>query len=213
MNFGFKNLYLVNPCTLDDACYARAKHAHEIIDNATIFSSFQEMNKNLDYLVATSSIHYVKDKKSLRNPEPLEDFSKKVYEIEGNIGLVFGREDYGLFNEEIAHCDIMLCIPTSDQYLSLNLSHAVSLVLYCLYINKKNIVPNRREIGTVEKEKLFEFFSLLLNEINYPLHKRENTEILFKRLLGRAMPSTWEYHTLMGVFGKAVEKIKKNHKQ
>lgn len=210
MNFGFENLYVVNPCALDDDCYARAKHASDIIDNATCFSSFQEMSKTLDFLVATSSIQYVKDKKSLRNPEPLQDFSKKVYEIKGKVGLVFGREDYGLFNEEIACCDIMLRIPTSDTYLSLNLSHAVCVVLYSLFVNKKTIVPNRREIGSIEKEKLFEFFSLLLEEINYPDHKKENTEILFKRLLGRAMPSTWEYHTLMGVFGKAVEKIKKH---
>ncbi|MFO7676800.1 MAG: RNA methyltransferase [Thermoplasmatota archaeon] len=212
-NFGFDNLFLVNPCILDDDCYARAKHAGDIIDKATSFTSFKQACNNLDYLVATSSIQYIKDKKSLRNPEVLEDFSEKIYEVKGNVGIVFGREDYGLFNEEIALCDIMLRIPTSEEYLSLNLSHAVCLVLYSLYIKRNCIVPNRREIGKVEKEKLFEFFSLLLQEINYPSHKKENTEILFKRLMARSMPSTWEYHTLMGVFGKTVEKMKRNQKQ
>jgi tRNA C32,U32 (ribose-2'-O)-methylase TrmJ len=38
----------------------------------------------------------------------------------------------------------------------------------------------------------------------------ENTEIMFKRIMGRAMPSKWEYHTLMGVFSKSLEKIKNN---
>ena len=208
MNFNVDKLYLVNPCTLDDACYARAMHAGEILDNAKIFSKFEDAIKNLDYLAATSSIEYVKDKKHLRNPVLLEDFSEKIYEVNGNVGLVFGREDYGLFNEEIAACDIMLRIPTSESYLSLNLSHAVSLVLYALYSKREFIPKKRRDIGSVEKEKLYEFFSLLLGEINYPKHKKENTEIMFKRIMGRAMPSKWEYHTLMGVIGEAIKKIR-----
>jgi len=210
MNFNIDKLYLVNPCTLDDACYARAMHAKEILDNAKIFSTFKDVIKKLDYLAATSSIEYVKDKKHLRNPVLLENFSEKIYDVKGKVGLVFGREDYGLLNEEIAACDIMLRIPTSESYLSLNLSHAVSLVLYTLYIKREFAPKERRDIGRIEKEKLYEFFSLLLEEINYPKHKKENTEIMFKRIMGRAMPSKWEYHTLMGVIGKATEKIKKN---
>ena len=61
MNFNFDKLYLVNPCALDDICYARAMHAGEILDNAEIFSTFEDAVKNMDYLVATSSIQYVKD--------------------------------------------------------------------------------------------------------------------------------------------------------
>ena len=213
MNFNVDKLYLVNPCMLDDACYARAMHAGKILDNAECFSTFEDVVKNLDYLVATSSIEYVKDKKHLRNPVLLEDFSEKIYEVNGKVGLVFGREDYGLLNEEIAACDIMLRIPTSESYLSLNLSHAVSLVLYALYIKREFTPKKRRDIGRVEKEKLYEFFSQLLGEINYPKHKKENTEVMFKRIMGRAMPSKWEYHTLMGVLGKAIEKIKNNKKK
>ncbi len=36
---------------------------------------------------------------------------------------------------------------------------------------------------------------------------------MFKRIMGRAMPSKWEYHTLMGVLGKATEKIKNNQEK
>jgi TrmH family RNA methyltransferase len=208
MNFDFDKLYLVNSCELDDICYARAMHAGEVLDNAKIFSTFEDAVKNMDYLVATSSIQYVKDKKHLRNPVFLRDFSEKIYEVDGNVGLVFGREDHGLFNEEIASCDIMVRIPTSESYLSLNLSHAVSIVLYALYISRDSAPERQRDIGRIEKEKLYEFFSLLIEEINYPDHKKENTEIMFKRIMGRAMPSKWEYHTLMGVLGRAVERIK-----
>ena len=140
----------------------------------------------------------------------LKDFSKKIFEIDGKIGLVFGREDYGLYNEEIALCDIIVKIPSSETYLSLNLSHAVALFLYSLYVKKDFQTKDKRTIDKVEKEKLYQFFSDLLEEIDYPIHKRENTEIMFKRVMGRAMPSKWEYHTIMGIFSKSIENIKKN---
>jgi TrmH family RNA methyltransferase len=212
MNFDFEKLYLVNPCELDEECYSRAMHADKILDNAQIFPSFNDAVKKLDYLVATSSIESKTDKRHLRNPVLLEDFAEKIFEVKGKIGLVFGREDYGLYNEEIAACDIMLKIPTSESYLSLNLSHAVSLVLYSIFVRSKFTPRERRDIGDVEKQKLYQFFSDLLEGINYPKHKKENTEVMFRRIMGRAMPSKWEYHTLMGVLSKTIEKLQNKKK-
>lgn len=206
-NFDFRNLYLVNPCEINDECFARAMHAQDIIDEAKIFNSFEEALKNIEYLVATSSIESLNDKRHLRNAIFLEDLSENLLKINGNIGLIFGREDYGLYNEEIARCDVMLKIPTSEKYLSLNLSHAVAVVLYSLFIKKEIKIKNKRTIGKIEKEKLYIFFKELLDKINYPEHKKEKTEIMFKRIMGRAIPSKWEYHTLMGVFSKTLEKI------
>jgi TrmH family RNA methyltransferase len=183
-------------------------HAQNIIDDAKIFNSFKDAIGNLDYLIATSSVDSKSDKKHLRNPILLENLSEKIYEIDGKIGLVFGREDYGLYNEEIASCDIMLKIPTSEKYPSMNLSHSIAVVLYTLYISKKKESKTKRIIGKIEKEKLFAFFSDLLDEINYPKHKKEKTKIMFKRVMGRAMPSKWEYHTLMGVLSGSLDKIK-----
>jgi len=209
MNFDFDKLCLINPCNLDDECYVRAVHADKILDNARIFSSFENAINDIDYLVATSSIETKTDKKHLRNPVLLEDLAEKIFELDGKVGLVFGRENYGLYNDEIASCDIMLRIPTSDSYLSLNLSHAVNLVLYELFVKKTFEPREKRIIGRMEKEKLFDFFSNLLEEIKYPEHKKEKTNVMFRRIMGRAMPSKWEYHTLMGVFSRALGKIKK----
>lgn len=208
MNFDVQQLYLVNPCELDNACYARAMHATQILDNAKTFDSFTDAVQNIDFLVATSSIESKTDKRHLRNPLLLEEFSEKITETKGTVGLVFGREDYGLYNEEIAACDIMVRIPTSQEYLSLNLSHAVTIVLYSLYLKKADIPKRRRPIEALEKQKLYEYFGNLLDAINYPNHKKEHTKIMFKRIMGRAIPSKWEYHTLMGVFSKTLGKLK-----
>jgi TrmH family RNA methyltransferase len=213
MNFDIQHLYLINPCELDNVCYARAMHATKILDNAKTFSCFEDAIKNLDFLAATSSIESKTDKRHLRNPVLLEDFSEKIFDVKGKVGLLFGREDYGLFNEEIAACDIMLRIPTSESYLSLNLSHAVTIVLYSIYLKKASIPQRRRVIGSLEKQKLFEFFAQLLDDIEYQPHKKQHTKIMFKRIMGRAMPSKWEYHTLMGVLSKTLGKIKQKERK
>jgi TrmH family RNA methyltransferase len=210
MNFDVKDLYLVNPCELDNICYARAMHATKILDHAKICSSFDDAVKNLDFLIATSSIGSKTEKRHLRNPVMLEDFAEKIFDVKGKIGLVFGREDYGLFNKEIAACDIMVKIPTSESYPSLNLSHAVTVVLYAIYLRKAFLPKKRRPLESLEKEKLYEFFSQLLEDIDYPAHKKQHTTIMFKRIMGRAMLSKWEYHTLMGVFSKTLGTMKRN---
>jgi len=207
MNFDCERLVLVNPCELDDVCYARAMHADRILDHAEIYSSFDEAVRDLDFLVATSSVESQNEKRHLRNVIFLDDFSEKIFEVNGKVGLIFGREDDGLYNDEIKQCDMLVKIPTSDAYPSLNLSHSVCVILYTLYVGGQSVHGKKREIGPVEKQKLYEFFSLLLDNVNYPSHKKENTKLMFKRVMGRAIPSTWEYHTMMGVFSSAIEAL------
>ena len=208
MNFDFKHLYLVNPTELDDECYKRAVHADKILDEAKIFSSFNEAVEEIDYIVSTSSIDSKSDKKHLRKPIELDEFNNTINGIDGRIGLLFGREDYGLFNEEIAKSDVMIKIPSSETYPTLNLSHSVGIVLYSIFNNNYS-KKNKRKIGRIEKEKLSEYINLLLDEIGYPEHKKEKTKIMIKRILGRSLPSKWEYHTLMGILSKTLENLSK----
>jgi tRNA/rRNA methyltransferase len=209
MNFGVRRLVLVNPaCSLDQTCYARAMHANEILDTAKTFDSFSEAVKDLDFLVATSSVEANSEKYHLRDPVFLEQFAEDCPKVKGTVGLLFGREDFGLFNEEIAVCDIMVKIPTSDDYPSLNLSHAVTLVLYELY-KERHSSRARRQLGRVENDTLHAFFAELLDTIDYPAHKKAQTKVMFRRIMGRAMPSVWEYHTFMGVLSKAISRLKR----
>jgi tRNA C32,U32 (ribose-2'-O)-methylase TrmJ len=60
-------------------------------------------------------------------------------------------------------------------------------------------------MNKLEKDKFFEHFDALLLSIDYPDYKYENTRVLFRRLIGRAMPSKWEFAVLMGIISKARE--------
>jgi TrmH family RNA methyltransferase len=215
-NFGFYNLFLINSCELGEVCYKRAKHAKEVIDNAKKFNSLEEVINELDFIVGTSGVVNLNDKHHIRNPitpRELLDYSKK---LDSKVGLLFGREDYGLYESELLKCDLLVSIPTNSEYPIMNLSHAVAVVLYELAsADLKFDIKGHRKATNFEKEKLFEQFKLFLDRVDYPHHKREHTEILFRRLLGRATPSKWEFHTLMGVFGRAykIDRSQRNVKK
>lgn len=209
MNFDVTRLFLVDPaCPLDQTCYARAMHATKVLDEAVTFKTFEEAAKNIDFLVATSSVEAQKEKYYLRMPVGVEKFGLDIAKVKGTVGLVFGREDYGLFNEEIAVCDMLVKIPTSDNYPSLNLSHAVTLVLYEVY-KSRHTSRARRELGKVENDTLYTYFSDLLDTIDYPVHKKAQTKVMFRRMMGRSMPSIWEYHSFMGVLSKTLSRLKR----
>ena len=208
MNFDVSSLVVVAPqMSLDtNECRERAVHAQDILDSARVVKSFNEAIGDSDFVVGTSSIVSTSDRRHLRKSMPLLDFSSKIYDIKGCVSLVFGREDYGLFNQEIEKCDILLQIPTSPLYPSLNLSHAVGVVLYSLFCQRGNRKPVRR-VGRVEKDLLYSNISCLLNTIRYPEYKKEKTVMMIKRILGRAMVSQLEYHTLMGVLRGTLDKL------
>lgn len=209
-NLGFSNLVIVNPAfnIQNDECRKFAMHAQDIIDNAIILKNFKEALSKVDYMAGTSAIESKNDKHHLRKSFTPKKFAEEIYKMEGKIGIAFGREDYGLLNEEIKDCDLLIKIPASDAYPTLNLSHAVCIVLYELFVNRYKPKEVLLADGK-EKEKLYEFFDLLLQEINYPDFKMEKTSILFRRIIGRAMLSKWEYHTLMGVLKKAIQASRK----
>lgn len=210
-NFALNDLILVEPCEIGDDAYKRAKHGYEILENAKIVKKFDDAILNLDYIVGTSGIKGINEKRSLRQHLNAHEFANKVFELNGNVGLIFGREDFGLYNSELKKCDIVVNIPTNNDYPILNLSHSACILFYELF-NSNQTEKEKRNASGMEKELLHKNFEELLNTINYPEHKKENTKVMFRRILGRAMLSKWEFHTLMGIIKRTREIIERENK-
>jgi tRNA C32,U32 (ribose-2'-O)-methylase TrmJ len=51
-----------------------------------------------------------------------------------------------------------------------------------------------------------------MDAIDYPEHRREDTSVMFRRMMGRSIPTKYEYYTIMGIFGDA-SKIIRNGKK
>ncbi|HSV42036.1 MAG TPA: RNA methyltransferase [Methanomassiliicoccales archaeon] len=207
-NFGFKELCMVSPCELTDEAYKRAKHAGYILENALVVDSFEKAIDGCFLVVGTTGIITYGEGHFARIPMTAREFAEKSVELEESVALVFGREDSGLSQEQILRCDVLVNIPAHDDYPIMNLSHAVTVLLYELFCLQGK-PSNPRPTSEHEKELLFGHFLKLLDAIDYPDHRKEKTNVMFRRMMGRSVPTKWEYHTIMGVLGRAAGKIRR----
>ncbi|MBS3781696.1 MAG: RNA methyltransferase [Candidatus Thermoplasmatota archaeon] len=208
-NFAFERLYLVDPVSIDDEAKQRAMHAKDILQKAKIVEDYEYLMARFDMVIGTSGINTEKRKKFLRKAETPEELADSISDYEGEIALVFGREDKGLCNEELKKSDRLVRIPASKEYPILNLSHAVGIVLYEIFKNRGERIVKRQGNSSEEseRERLIQTFSDVLKETRYPEHKYEKTEVMFRKILGRACLTKWEYHRLMGVFSQILKEI------
>jgi tRNA/rRNA methyltransferase len=203
-NFGLDELVLVRPCMLGEEATKRAMHGIDILKRARTVYADEEAVRDVDFVAATSGVDTANEKNFARISLTPREFAEKVKDSDGRIALMFGREDFGLPKETIKKCDFLVTIPANPDYSILNMSHAATIVFYELFATGVDRW-SPREAGDLEKEKLFEYFSALLDAIDYPPHKKEKTKVMFRRMVNRSVPSTWEFHTLMGVFDGAVK--------
>lgn len=210
-NFDVSELYLVNPCELGDTAYNRSKHGSHILENAVTVTSMDEALEGCFLVVGTSGVTTKGDKNYTRIPVPIREFAESCKGYRHKIAFVFGREDIGLLQTELNRCDVLVTIPTSDTYPIMNLSHSVGTVLYEMFQAEKTPLRCEPADGR-EKELMFQFFGDLLEEIGYMEARREMTTVMFRRMMGRSIPTKYEYNTIMGVFGDAAKIIRTGKK-
>lgn len=132
-NMGIHDLVLAGPQICDGWVDAAkmAVHATEILEARRETATLAEAVADCAFVVGTTARgglyrQHVKTPRELA-PELLR------LAANGKVALVFGREDKGLFNEEIGLCTHLIRIPVHPDYASLNLSQAVLLCCYELY--------------------------------------------------------------------------------
>lgn len=197
-NFGVSELVIVNPKVVVDLpeVRSRAKHAQDVLKSVKVVKVWNDLD--FDYLVATTA-KLGTDFNLLRSPlspKQLSSFGKENCKI----GLVFGREGDGLTNEEIMKCDFTVTIPSSKIYPTLNLSHAVAVVLYELFQHHEDKTTDHiRPIGAVEKKQIIKLMNSIISRMDFQTsEKRETQRKFWKRLVGRAFLSKREAFVLMG---------------
>ena len=211
-NFDFSELVIINPkCRVDcKEGMDRARHAKKILERAKITD--EQVLDDFDYLIGTTA-RLGTDYNLPRSPLTPVELSKKLSEINARksktkIGLMFGREGDGLSNEEIAKCDFTVTIPTSRKYSSMNLSHAVSVILYSISSEKEQHLKNKfPPVTGIQKEFLLENIDEILEKMDFATQeKRETQRILWKKLIGKSMLTKREAQALFGF----LKKVKKN---
>ena len=83
---------------------------------------------------------------------------------------MFGREDKGLLNEEIAQCTHLIRIPVDEGYTSINLSQAVLVTCYEMFCASGRYVPPHEKAPPApqaQKMQLMKNWQAMLEEIGF----------------------------------------------
>src|SRR5574341_931603 len=127
MNTGLSRLILVRPpIDRDDEALKLAAGAESILEKAEVSPTLQEAIAGHGLVIGTSR-HRGKQRKNLRSPREAAEAVAPLL-AKNRIAIVFGREVNGRDREDLSLCHELVCIPSSDAFPSLNLSHAVMVV-------------------------------------------------------------------------------------
>lgn len=205
-NFGFMDLVLINPKgEITNATRCRAKHAQDVLDNVQICD--ESHLDSYDVLVATTA-RLGSEYNINRVPLSPEELSPKINE-ELNVGIVFGRESDGLTNEELAKCNLAVSIPAYGDYPTLNLSHAVGIILYELYRAKNNESFSNLNLAAKDYLKTVDDkFSALLDRLSFDTEDKKDTQVkAWKRIMSKAALTEREAFIMFGLFKKINNRI------
>lgn len=215
-NMDFNKLCLVNPPSVPgDEMQKFAHNACDILDTSETFSSLKDALHDKHYVVGTSRRRGRKRGAFI----PVEEGARKIHEISRNnrVALLFGREDRGLYNEEIEECAFLMNIPSSRKHPSINISQSVMIIAYELSkAGMRKRTPGDeggdtslltaappRAVGHQELALLYERIEKALALLGYitPEKDYHYKKVIrnLKHCLGRAGLTDWEYNMFHGI--------------
>ena len=204
-NFDVNELRIVSPkCDIFSLeAKKMALKGQKYIDKCKIFNSIEQAIFDCDLVLATCGRIDLSNDIECESPEEISKWISSFKDIY-NLGILFGREDRGLSNSELLFAHKILNIKTSNNYPSLNLSHAVSITLYELNkCSTNNLKKDLQVFNLASSNQIYESFKDLekmLIRIGYLLEHTSYSKISkFKRYILRARTSSHELNILRGI--------------
>ena len=130
-NFGLAELRLVNPRDgwPSEKARAAASKADHVIDGTRVFATLEEAIADLNFVYATTARERY-GFKPVRAPVDAVATLRGKFVGGEKTGILFGRERWGLTNEEVALADEIVTFPVNPAFASLNIAQAVLLMSY-----------------------------------------------------------------------------------
>ncbi len=212
---GLEQLYLINPRIFPDAqADAMASSAVDVLHKAVVCSTLDEALQGV-VLVAGMSARVRDISQEVLTPRAAMPLLAEQA-AQHPVALLFGTEMSGLTNDELARCQVMVRIPVSPSYTSLNLAAAVQLISYELRLAAglgEYAKPSLNPAPAEQVERFFIHLEQALNEIEF-LHSKQPTKLMHKlrRLYARARLEQEEINILRGILTLSTEyhgKLKK----
>jgi tRNA/rRNA methyltransferase len=225
-NMGLQQLWLVNPSCdpLSEPARLMAVRGLDLLQTARTVTSLPAALAGCQRAVATTGRIdpglVLSPSQPLELPEQVLPWLLPASAADRfESALIFGPEDRGLSNAELNYAQRYLRIPSSDDYVSLNLAQAVAV---CSYVLRRLALADRAEVAeavvpvvptvaltvspTAALDQLEGFqqqLEALLLQVGYLYpHTAASRMEKFRRLLYRAAPSQPELAMLRGILSQ-----------
>jgi len=172
-NFGLRDLRLVNPREYEAYRVEGIAHqTQDVLGRVQTFTALEDALADAVHIVGFTA----RGRTAKRNLQRPRDAAAEIAGLaeSGPVALLFGREDKGLSNEALDRCHRIVTIPSDPGYASLNLGHAVIIMLYELALARGAEArpfkePRRRSEPAVaaDLERLFADVAKALHAIEF----------------------------------------------
>jgi len=207
-NFGLWDLRLVNPRDgwPSERAKAAAAKADHVISRVRVFTCLKDAIADLSLVYATTARQRDMFKPVIGPHEAANRLVSHVGNSSG-AGLVFGRERWGLNNEEITLCDAIVTLPVEPAFASLNIAQAVLVLAYEWRRASRagRELPFEEQTGAAASKKdVVGMFAHLENSLDQSgfftvAEKRASMVNNIRTMLGRAGFNAQEVRTFRGI--------------
>lgn len=218
-NFGLQEMRLSDPKNgwPNEHAEKAAAGAGHIISNAAVFQTTEKAIADLNFVAATTARRRDMTKPVL-TPESLAGEIISRTAQGQKTGILFGREKFGLTNDQAALADVIVMAPVNPAFASINLAQAVLLIGYEWFKQISDGSLGReteheelsreglelRRSRPAEKHEMIGLFEHLERELDeggflLPPEKRPAMVRNLRNMLSRAELTEQEVRTLRGV--------------
>lgn len=218
-NMSLSELYLVEPKYFPHAdATARASGADDLLEKATLCKTLEEALKGCELVLGSSARSRRLSWPTLTPRESMATIS--AVSPGAAVAIVFGRENSGLTNDEIAKCNYLVSIPSNPDYSSLNIAAAVQIFAYELQLKRiENKVSKDTEVDkdlkkihlitSDELEGMIGHFERVMEETGFIEPGNPRTVIRrLRRLFARSKLDVDELNILRGLLSTVQHKLR-----
>ncbi|WP_154222120.1 RNA methyltransferase [Marinicella rhabdoformis] len=203
---GMSDLRLMTPNDYPSAeATARASGADDVLYHATVVENVDQAIADSTLVMGTSARTRGMDIPVIGMREAAELLTQHA--VKGRASLLFGKERYGMTNEEMQRCHYLVNFPANPEYSSLNLASAVQLAAYelrmqCL-LTQDVVDVEKEDVPFATMEKMDSFYQHLFGVLaRVEFMKGENSKSLeekFRMMFNRLRIERHEMDILRGM--------------
>ena len=213
-NFGLKKLYFIKPGFDRIEAVKYSTHGKDVLASARTIT-LRQLRKRFDVIIGTTAIMATSRLNVLRETIGAEQMAKIINDARGkDFCILLGRESSGLNNTELAMCDLIALINTKTKYRTMNVAHALAVLLYEISkLTHESQRKKTRKDMDLASQKDIKLVMAYMNKVavagNYDLHKKPLLEAAVKKLLAKSTPTQKDAMLLVSLFRKSLLAIER----